>query len=49
MTIKIGARKFQSRRTAAQFLLKNRKLTQTEIARRLKVTPARICQIAHGQ
>ena len=46
---RIQGKTFPSRRDAARFMLKaNKKLSQSAIARRLKISAACVCQCANG-
>jgi len=46
--LKKKGRTFPSRRDAARYMLKTTKLSQSDIARRLKISAACVCQCANG-
>jgi len=46
--LKKKGRTFHSRRDAARYLLKTTKLSQSDIARKLQISQACVCQCANG-
>lgn len=46
--VKVGAIKYRSARAAIRYYLTKTKMSQSDIARKLNVTPACVCQVANG-